>query len=136
MQRWYISEETAIIVGMTGFLSRWIVLTIAASVMVLLLPGMHPVGDPPIFGIAAFALFMALINATVKPIVHILALPFAIMSFGLISLIINWLFMRLASWLAVSLFGVGVAIDGFWWSVIGSLIMAVVSGIAGWLISD
>ena len=99
---------------MEHFISRWLVLTIAAGVMVTLLPGMHAVGEPPILGIGAFALFLALINA----------------------LIINWLFMELASWLAISLFDVGVTIDGFWWSVIGSLIMAIVSGIVGTVIQD
>ena len=117
---------------MEHFISRWLVLTIAAGVMVTLLPGMHAVGEPPILGIGAFALFLALINA----IVHTIALPFSILSFGLIALIINWLFMELASWLAISLFDVGVTIDGFWWSVIGSLIMAIVSGIVGTVIQD
>ena len=117
---------------MEHFISRWLVLTIAAGVMVTLLPGMHAVGEPPILGIGAFALFLALINASIKPI----ALPFSILSFGLIALIINWLFMELASWLAISLFDVGVTIDGFWWSVIGSLIMAIVSGIVGTVIQD
>lgn len=116
---------------MSHFISRWLVLTIAAGVMVALLPGMHAIGDPPILGIGAFALFMALINASIKPIVHAIALPFSILSFGLIALIINWLFMQLASWLAMSLFDVGVVIDGFWWSVIGSLIMSIVSTIVG-----
>ena len=76
---------------MSHFISRWLVLTIAAGVMVALLPGMHAIGDPPILGIGAFALFMALINASIKPIVHAIALPFSILSFGLIALIINWL---------------------------------------------
>ena len=107
---------------MEHFISRWLVLTIAAGVMVTLLPGMHAVGEPPILGIGAFA--------------HTIALPFSILSFGLIALIINWLFMELASWLAISLFDVGVTIDGFWWSVIGSLIMAIVSGIVGTVIQD
>ena len=89
-------------------------MTIAAAVMVAVIPGMTPVGEPPILGIAAFALFMALINASIKPIVHLVSLPFAILSLGLVTLIINWLFMRLASWLAVSLFGVGVFVHGFW----------------------
>lgn len=89
---------------MEHFISRWLVLTIAAGVMVTLLPGMHAVGEPPILGIGAFALFLALINASIKPIVHTIALPFSILSFGLIALIINWLFMELASWLAISLF--------------------------------
>lgn len=113
---------------------NWLVLTIAAAVMVAVIPGMQPVGDPPILGIAAFALFMALINASIKPIVHLISLPFAIVTLGLVTLVINWLFMRLASWLAVSTFGVGVFIDGFWWSVLGSLVMTIVSGIVGAII--
>lgn len=132
--------ESAVIAGtisvMGSFISRWLVLTIAAGVMVALLPGMEVVGDPPILGVAAFALFMALINASIKPIVQMLALPFSILSFGLIALIINWLFMELASWLAISLFDVGVVIDGFWWSVIGSLIMSIVSSIVGAVIGE
>ena len=127
---------TAIIMSMTGFLSRWLVLTIAAGAMVILLPGMHPVGDPPIKGIAAFALFMALIDASIKPVARIIALPLTILTFGFILLVINWLFMRLASWLSVSLFGVGVWIGGFWWSVLGSLIMAIVASIVGSVIES
>lgn len=104
--------------------------------MVALLPGMHAVGNPPVLGIAAFSLFLALINASIKPIVHAIALPFSILTFGLAALIINWMFMQLASWLALSLFDVGVTIDGFWWSVIGSLIMSIVSGIVGGILGD
>ena len=79
---------------MRSFLTSWLIMTIAAAVMVAVTPGMTPVGEPPILGIAAFALFMALINASIKPIVHLIALPFAILSLGLVTLIINWLFMR------------------------------------------
>ena len=104
-------------------------MTIAAGVMVALLPGMQAKGDPPILGIAAFSLFMALINASIKPVVHVLALPLSILSLGFVALVINWLFMELASWLSLSLFDVGVTIDGFWWAVLGSIIMSIVSGI-------
>ncbi len=62
---------------MRSFLTSWLIMTIAAAVMVAVTPGMTPVGEPPILGIAAFALFMALINASIKPIVHLIALPFA-----------------------------------------------------------
>ena len=117
--------------AMKDFLIRWLVLTVAAAVMVVLLPGMTAVGQPPILGIAVFALFMALINASIKPVTQLIALPFSILTFGLLYLVINWLFMRLASWLAISLFGVGVLVHGFWWAVLGSLIMSIVSGIVG-----
>ena len=122
--------------AMKDFLMRWLVLTVAAAVMVVLLPGMTAVGQPPILGIAVFALFMALINASIKPIIHIIALPLSIVSFGLVALVINWLFMQLASWLALSFFSVGVTIDGFVWSVLGSLVMTIVSGIVGGIIGD
>ncbi len=123
-------------VGMGRFIAQWITLTIAAGVMVWLLPGMRPVGDNTLFAVGGFALFMALINASIKPIVHLLALPFSILSLGLAALVINVLFMRLASWLSVSIFGFGIAIDGFWWAVLGSLVMAIVSGIVGAIIGD
>ena len=44
--------------------------------------------------------------------------------------------MELASWLALSLFDVGVTIHGFLWAVIGSLIMSIVSGIVNAMIGD
>ena len=122
--------------AMKDFLIRWLVLTVAAAVMVVLLPGMTAVGQPPSLGLAVFALFMALINASIKPVTQLIALPFSILTFGLLYLIINWLFMRLASWLAISLFGVGVLVHGFWWAVLGSLIMSIVSGIVGSIVRD
>lgn len=122
--------------AMKDFLMRWLVLTVAAAVMVVLLPGMTAVGQPPILGIAVFALFMALINASIKPLTHMIALPFSVLSFGIVALVINWLFMRLASWLAISLFDVGVTVNGFWWSVLASLIISIVSGIVSAIIGD
>ena len=35
-----------------------------------------------------------------------------------------------------SLFGVGVLVHGFWWAVLGSLIMSIVSGIVGSIVRD
>ena len=123
-------------VTMAHFITRWFVMTVAVAVTVLLLPGMEVVGNPPALGIAAFALFMALINASIKPVVHMIALPFSVLSFGIVSLIINWLFMRLASWLAISLFDVGVNVRGFWWSVLASIIISIVSGIVSAIVGD
>ena len=124
-----ISDRVLKTDGKKRILINWLIMTIAVGVMVALLPGMQAKGEPPILGIAAFSLFMALINASIKPVVHLLALPFSLLSFGFVALVINWLFMELASWLAFSFFDVGVVIDGFWWSVLGSLIMSIVSSI-------
>jgi putative membrane protein len=120
---------------MKRFFARWFIMTIAAAAMVLLIPSMHAVGTPPILGIAAFALSLALVNAAVRPILNwvtqIFALPFSIVSLGLISLllylVVNWWCMRMASWLSVSLFGVGVMVSGFFTSIMGTIIMSIVS---------
>ena len=121
---------------MGHFISRWLILTVAAGVMVAVLPACTPLASPLCLASRRFALFMALINASIKPIIHVIALPFSIVSFGLVALVINWLFMQLASWLALSFFSVGVTIDGFAWSVLGSLVMTIVSGIVGGIIGD
>lgn len=111
-------------------------MAIACAAMVWLLPGMHAVGNPAILGIVVFALFMALLNASIKPVVQLLALPVSVLTLGLFALIINWLFMELASWLSLSLFGVGVVVGGFWWSVLGSIVISLVSGIVNWAIGS
>ncbi|MDF7663917.1 phage holin family protein [Bifidobacterium sp. ESL0763] len=127
---------------MHGFLTRWIVLTIAAAVMVVLLPGMRPIGHPPILGIAAFALFLALINASLRPVMNavtqVLALPLTVMSLGLAALValmlVNWVCMELASWLALTLFGVGVTVSGVLAAAVGAVVMALVSSVVNSLI--
>jgi putative membrane protein len=113
---------------MARFIGRWFSLAIAVAIVVTIIPGFGVVGDK-IWAIVAFSLFMALINAWVKPIVHLLALPLTILSLGLFSLVLTVAFMNLASWLALSVFGVGITISSFWWSVIASAIIAFISGI-------
>ncbi|KFI65848.1 phage holin family protein [Bifidobacterium cuniculi] len=116
---------------MNGFFARWVIMAIACAAMVALLPGVQAVGEPRILGIVVFALFMALLNASIKPVVQMLALPLSVLTLGLFALVINWAFMELASWLSLNLFGVGVVIGGFWWAVLGSLVISLVS----WLVS-
>jgi putative membrane protein len=122
--------------AMGRFFGRWFTLTIAVGVMTWLLPGMIVQGSNTFFSIASFALFMALINASVKPVVQLLALPLTVITFGLAALILNVMFMQLASWLSITVFNEGIYIAGFWWAVIGSFIMMVVDGIVGSIIHD
>lgn len=113
---------------MARFIGRWFSLAIAVAVVVWLIPGFDTVGNQ-VLAVTIFSLFMALINITVKPLAHLLALPLTILSLGLFSLVITVGFMNLASWLALTLFGVGVTVSSFWWSVVASAIIAIVSGI-------
>ncbi|MFT8356024.1 MAG: phage holin family protein [Bifidobacterium aquikefiri] len=121
---------------MGHFIGRWFTLTVAAGVMVWLLPGTVIIGSSNVLALLSFALFMALINASIKPIVHVLALPITILTLGLAALVINVIFMELASWLSLAIFHTGVYIAGFWWAVIGGFIMMVVNGIVSAIIGD
>ena len=120
--------------GMTSFLGRWLTLTIAAAVMAWLLPGIYVIGSNTAWAAAAFALFMALINTSIKPLLQLIALPLTILTLGLAALIINVLMMELASWLTLSIFHTGVVIGGFWWAVLGAFIMMVVNALVSAII--
>lgn len=122
-------------VVMGRFISRWLILTVAAGIMVAVLPGMHAIGEPCAWHCCVRFAAMALINASSSRS-SISSHRCRSFPFGLVALVINWLFMQLASWLALSFFSVGVTIDGFVWSVPALFVMTIVSGIVGGIIGD
>jgi putative membrane protein len=72
------------------------------------------------------ALVLALVNAVIKPIVSLLALPVTILTLGLFSLVINAAMLYLAAAVVP-----GFDTVGFWQTVLAALIIAVVTSIAG-----
>lgn len=71
-----------------------------------------------------FALVMAVLNIIIKPILVILTIPITIVTLGLFLLVINALMILLADKLMDS-----VAVDGFWWALIFSVLLSVGTGI-------
>jgi putative membrane protein len=69
------------------------------------------------------ALVMGVLNVTVKPIIHLFALPVTILTLGLFSLVINIVIFWLITFLP------GVSISGFF-SALGGLLVV---SIAGWI---
>src|SRR5690349_23888342 len=67
------------------------------------------------------ALF-GVVNAFIKPIVKLFALPFYILTLGLFAFIVNAAMLMLASWLAEQL-NISFHIDDFFWSAIGAAIV-------------
>lgn len=81
-----------------------------------------------VFGEAfVFALVLGIVNAVVKPIAQVLALPVTILTLGLFALLVNLAMFYVAAWLipAVSLNG------GFWLTAAAAVIVSVFSGFAG-----
>lgn len=104
-----------------NFLIRLLVTALAAMLSAYVLPG---VTIKDFTTALVLALVLAILNLLVKPILIILTLPATIITLGLFLLVINAIIILLASNLVK-----GFKVDGFWWALIFSLVLTVVSGI-------
>ena len=111
-----------------GFILRWLATAVAVGAAVWLIPGITVVGgSSEMMAIAVFALVLALINVTIKPILQFLGAPISFLTLGLFYLIINAVLLGLASYLSVGMFSVGVTIDSFGSALLGSIVISIVS---------
>lgn len=108
-----------------NFVLRWIGCAIAVGVAAFIVPGIavHGGWAPVIFT----ALFLALINASIKPLLQLLSLPVTVLTLGIFALVINALMLELASWLAASAFGAGLVISSLGAALLASIIISIVS---------
>lgn len=115
------------------FVGKWLVGAIAVGVAVWLVPGIDVVGGT--VGAAAFtALFLAIVNAVVKPVLQVLGLPITVLSLGLFLLVINAFMLELASYLSRNITHAGILIDGFGAALLGAIVISLVSMILGGVI--
>lgn len=119
------------------FFTRWLVTAIATGVAVWLVPGILLLGGSSAWmGIALFALILALVNISVKPILQFLGTPISFLTLGLFYLIINTLMLYLAGWLANGIFGIGFYIASFGSAFVASIVISIVSAIVNFFIGD
>jgi putative membrane protein len=105
------------------FGQRWLVTTFAVLIAALLLDGIH---YRSAWWLAGASLLLGLLNAFVRPVLMVLALPLVIWSLGLFILVINALLL-----LAVgAMLAPGFRVEGFWSAAAGALIISIVSFIA------
>ncbi len=110
------------------FLKSWFFLALAIAFAIHFVPGIVPVGGT-IAGPVFAALALALINATIKPIMKALSLPLTILTLGIFSLIVNAIALELASYLALSVFSAGIAITSFGAAFWGALFISICTAI-------
>jgi len=79
------------------------------------------------------AVIFGLVNGVIGNFIRIVAFPLYILTLGLISLIVNGLLLLLVAWLS-SLFGFGLVVDGFWWGVLGALVLGILNALIGILL--
>jgi putative membrane protein len=70
------------------------------------------------------ALVLAILNAVIKPILIILTFPITIITLGLFLFVINALMILLTSHLVQ-----GFKVNGFWWALIFSLLLSIISSL-------
>ena len=105
-----------------NFIIRLLITAAVAYGLSMILSGVH---IPDFKDALIFAIVLALLNVFVKPLLVILTLPVSIVTLGLFLFVINALIILLADKLMD-----GLTVDGFWWALIFSLILSVVSSFA------
>lgn len=75
------------------------------------------------------AAVLAVVNATVRPIVKVLAFPITLLTLGLFGLVINAAMLYLVAWVVP-----GFETVGFWQTVAAAVIISVVTAVASKLI--
>jgi len=104
-----------------GFIVKILITGVAALVAAYLLPGVHIEGYVTAL---ILAVVLAVLNAIVRPILVFLTIPVTILTLGLFLLVINALMILLADYLVA-----GFEVDGFFWALIFSLVIAIVEAI-------
>ena len=121
---------------MPKFVTAWILSALALAAAAGLLGDHMNIGQSDdstagrIVAIALVALVFTAINAFVAPVVKTLSLPLIIITLGFALLVINALLLLLTEWITDK-FDVAFHVDGFWWAVLGSIVVSIVNTVLG-----
>lgn len=85
--------------------------------------------------VALVAVVFGVVNAVVKPVVKLLALPLYVLTLGLVTFVVNGLLLWLTGALAAGL-DIDFEVTGFWPAVLGALVVSAVSWAASLLLGD
>lgn len=112
----------------TNAVALWITTQLVAGVTVLPYPPADAFAT--VITYLLVALIFGIVNGVIGNFIRIVAFPLYILTLGLIALVVNGLLLLLVAFLT-SFAGFGLRIDGFWWGVLGAVVLALIS----WIIS-
>ncbi|MFC9917186.1 phage holin family protein [Agromyces binzhouensis] len=120
------------------FLLKVIVVAFALWLTTLIVSGVSvvPYEDSEFATVLTYLLIAAIfgiVNATIGTFVRIVGFPLYVLTLGLISFIVNGLLLLLVDWIS-SLMGFGLVVDGFWWGVLGALVLGLISWLIGLIV--
>lgn len=126
---------------MTSIAIKVLVNGVALWVAAFLLEGIRfgPDSEPlskQLVTILVVAVIFGLVNAFIKPVLKLFALPFIILTLGLFSLVVNALMLQLTSWFADQA-NLAFHVDQFFWdALLGSIVITFVSMILHLVLPD
>ena len=103
------------------FLARLLLNGVAIIIAAWLLPGLHISGPFPAL---VAGVILGFVNAIVRPVLFFLTLPLTLVTLGLFIFVLNAICFGLTAWLVP-----GFSVDGFWWALLGALLVSIVSWI-------
>jgi putative membrane protein len=104
-----------------SLLVSWLVMTLAVLLTAYLLPGVAVSGFG---GALVTAVVLGILNALIRPVLMVIALPITILTLGLFALVINGLIILLVARM-VPVFEVA----NFWWALAFGVIVSIVNSI-------
>ncbi len=107
---------------MKKFLQSWAINTLAVLVAVYIVPGIR-FKDDSLWTPFVTSLILGILNAFIRPVLMVLALPLLIFTLGLFMLVINALLLYFVSFLLGRYFEV----DSFGAAFLGALVISIVS---------
>ncbi len=113
---------------MNGLLVRWLILSASIMVASYLITGIQV---DSFFSAFFAAAILGLLNTFFRPFLIILTLPINILTFGLLTFVINAFLLKMASGVIP-----GFHIYGFWSAVFGSLVISIINWLLASLIGD
>ena len=112
--------------GVKAFLERWFVTTLGVLAAAGVVSGVQADGAVPLL---AASLLLGILNAILRPILMIAALPLLILTLGLFTFVINALLLYFVANLVK-----GFHVAGFWPAFKGALLISIVSVIANMML--
>ncbi len=121
------------------FIVRLLINALALWLTTLIVAGVHVVPFEPkgtletVLTYLLLAVIFGVVNGVIGNLIRIVAFPLYILTLGLIALLVNGLLLLIVSWIS-GLLTFGLVVDGFWWGVLGALVLGIISWLIGILL--
>lgn len=127
---------------MKSFLIKVVVNGIAIWVATLVVPGLSASGGPrddlgqQLLTFGVIGLIFGVVNAVVKPVVKLLALPLYVLTLGLFAFVVNAFMLQITSWVSGAT-PLTFHVESFFWSaILGAVVVTFVSMVLNLLLPD